>query len=132
MQTRSLFAVLILGFAVGITYIQADDIVADLEELSTEELTHVLIETVKAVYAELDSESQLQGKLEIIAKFPQFPELKNFINLPFDEFWDKASKILIEKLPEDSSSEVAVVKKEFIDFIKILQKLQELEDSSEE
>uniref|UniRef100_A0A7E4VL54 Group 1 truncated hemoglobin n=1 Tax=Panagrellus redivivus TaxID=6233 RepID=A0A7E4VL54_PANRE len=117
MQTRSLFAVLILGFAVGIAFAETDD-VDWLEQLSPENVVHVAMETFRSVLNKADPESQKKAKLEVASYLPHYPGLKNSVDLSTNQFCDLVLETVLAALSEQSSSEQEAEKQKFLDLIK--------------
>uniref|UniRef100_A0A7E4WA57 Mammaglobin-A-like n=1 Tax=Panagrellus redivivus TaxID=6233 RepID=A0A7E4WA57_PANRE len=119
MQTRSLFAILIVGVAVGIAFAEDHDI-ASLEEKSLEELASEMVEAYRAFMLHADSESQKQSKLELAEVVSEHPEVKENIDLPVNQFCDLVLEKIHEDIPKMSPSQQAAEKKIIIGLFKTL------------
>uniref|UniRef100_A0A7E4VNE8 DUF148 domain-containing protein n=1 Tax=Panagrellus redivivus TaxID=6233 RepID=A0A7E4VNE8_PANRE len=111
MQIRPLFAVLILGFAVGIALAETDDLLAELDEMTAEQLARLFVEGTKAWISETNAETQGIFKFMMASSIPDLPELLNNIELPVDQFLDLFLQAFLDSLKEKSPSKQAELQK---------------------
>uniref|UniRef100_A0A7E4ZWR3 P12 n=1 Tax=Panagrellus redivivus TaxID=6233 RepID=A0A7E4ZWR3_PANRE len=126
MQIRPLFAVLILGFAVSIAYVQADEI-EELEKLSVENLTRLFMNSLRQHVSKLHGKELKKAKFAILDNFPDHPELRSKVNLKVDRFFDLLLKTVLRDLKKMTPRQRAQEKAELISNFKDAQN----EDSEE-
>uniref|UniRef100_A0A7E4VKF6 SXP/RAL-2 family protein Ani s 5-like cation-binding domain-containing protein n=1 Tax=Panagrellus redivivus TaxID=6233 RepID=A0A7E4VKF6_PANRE len=113
MQIRPLFAVLILGFAVGISYVQADKVAA-LEKLSVEKLVTEFLNYYKKLDSKLHGKELKEAKIALLRKVPDHPELQRKINLPIGKLYDLVLKVILKEVKTWSPRRRAEQKQIFI------------------
>uniref|UniRef100_A0A7E4VKN5 Uncharacterized protein n=1 Tax=Panagrellus redivivus TaxID=6233 RepID=A0A7E4VKN5_PANRE len=120
MQTRALFALLILCLTVGIAFtLDGDDYnFVPLEERSVEELARFYFANSEASMTELHGKELIDEKVRLANTVVNHPELLGKIDLPVDQYCDLVLQTLLNDYKKLTPSQLAEEKKYWIDTIK--------------